>query len=47
MKEFWINNPWLVQIVGGIISGLVVGLFLRWVASETAKKIGSRSAIIK
>jgi fructose-specific phosphotransferase system IIC component len=30
-----INNPWLVQIIGGIVSGLVVGLLLAWIAATS------------
>ena len=32
----WLDNPWLVQIIGGIISGLVVGLSLTWLSKKIA-----------
>jgi putative component of membrane protein insertase Oxa1/YidC/SpoIIIJ protein YidD len=47
MKDVWINNPWFVQIGGGIVSSLVVGLLLNWIASKARKKSKKQPATIR
>jgi hypothetical protein len=47
MKDLWINNPWLVQVGGGIVSSLVVGLLLNWVASKTRKKGKKQPTVVR
>jgi putative membrane protein insertion efficiency factor len=47
MDSTWIDNPWLVQICGGIISGLVVGLLLQLIASQVRSREGKSSATVQ